>query len=372
MNETAQYQWVAFLGRRDQPTDGVRDYCQYLADALARRGIRLNTADVQWAECGWLGGLASLWKVSEKWKGHWALFQYTALAWSRHGFPFGALLVVAILRFRGVRTAVVFHDWTGYTGPRWLDRIRWSCQLTVMRQIARLAHRSILPAPRDKAAWLPTDRAQAAFIPIGANLPTPRPEEIRDCPDASAKSPMCQPTACVFCITADRRGMVEVDYIASAAKIAAARVGDIRLIALGHGSEENRPFLERALNGSAVELSVLGLVSAEEAVREISRADAALFVRGEMEAQRGSAIASIACGTPLVGFGSPERSFPLSDAGVILVPKGDGNALGEALVRVLSDDALRQELRKKNRRAYREYFSWDRIAQRFVEVLSDN
>ena len=372
MNGTAQTQWVALLGRRNQPTDGVRDYCRYLGDALAFREVCLTMADVPWAERGWLRGLADLWENSGNWKGRWVLFQYTALAWSRRGFPFGALVVIAVLRVRAIRTAVVFHDWTGYTGPRLVDRIRWRWQLTVMRWIARLAHRNVLPVPTEKAAWLPRHETPAAFIPIGANLPTCRPEEIQNCSEGLAKSPGRQPTVCVFCITADRRGIAEVDVIASAAKNAAARLGSVRLIALGHGSEENRPFLERALEGTGVDLSVLGLVAAAEAAREISRADAALFVRGEIEGQRGSAIASIVCGTPLIGFGSPEGAFPLSDAGVVLVPRGDVTALGQALLRVLSEPALRQELREKNRRAQEKYFSWERIAQQFVEVLLED
>jgi len=30
---------MAILGRREEPADGVRDYCSYLRDALAKEGV---------------------------------------------------------------------------------------------------------------------------------------------------------------------------------------------------------------------------------------------------------------------------------------------------------------------------------------------
>jgi len=34
--------WVALLGRPDAPTDGVADYCAYLATGLEARGIEMG------------------------------------------------------------------------------------------------------------------------------------------------------------------------------------------------------------------------------------------------------------------------------------------------------------------------------------------
>lgn len=368
MSELAANAWILLLGRRDEPTDGVRDYCRYLSDALAQQGVQTTEAEMRWAERGWIRSLGDLWKSARNWKGRWVLFQYTPLAWSRHGFPFGALAVVAVLRLRGARTAVVFHDWSGYTGPRFRDRIRWRCQLVAMRRMAKLAERSTMPVPPERAGWLQSIRVKVDFIAIGANLP-PAPANP---PDHPAHSERLCPTVAVFSMTEGQRGVAEARVIAAAVKTVAARVGRIRLVVLGRGSQESRPAFQGALDGAPVELSVLGLLAAEEIAHELSRADAALFVRGEILSQRGSAIASVACGTPLVGFGRPERAFPLSDAGVVFVPRGDVNMLGEALSQVLTDNAFRQELRKRNQRAQAEYFSWQRIAQKFVQSLGAN
>src|ERR1019366_10494963 len=78
---------IALLGRLDQPTDGVRDYCSLLSQAFLRRGDRLDLAELRWEHQGWVKSLWQLWRDSRGWTGRWGLFQYTALMWSRKGFP---------------------------------------------------------------------------------------------------------------------------------------------------------------------------------------------------------------------------------------------------------------------------------------------
>src|SRR5487761_2159038 len=104
-----QQRWVALLGRKDEPTDGVEDYCTFLGRALADCGVELRAVRVPWLKQGWLGALRGLRRDAAAWRGQWVLLQYTALSWSRRGFPFGALAVLGVLRRRGVRCAVVFH-----------------------------------------------------------------------------------------------------------------------------------------------------------------------------------------------------------------------------------------------------------------------
>ncbi len=47
-------EWIALLGRRDMPTDGVEDYCTFLGRALAQRGVTLNLTRVDWFGQGWM------------------------------------------------------------------------------------------------------------------------------------------------------------------------------------------------------------------------------------------------------------------------------------------------------------------------------
>src|SRR5665213_1358031 len=99
--------WFALLGKQDTPVDGVDDYCTFLAKALARRGVELKKIRVPWFEQGRFRALVHLWRGRAMWHGHWILVQYTALSWSRRGFPFYALAVVALLRQGGARCAIV-------------------------------------------------------------------------------------------------------------------------------------------------------------------------------------------------------------------------------------------------------------------------
>jgi len=44
---------VALLGRRDEPTDAVEEYCQFLGAALEAQGIPFEIERVSWDELGW-------------------------------------------------------------------------------------------------------------------------------------------------------------------------------------------------------------------------------------------------------------------------------------------------------------------------------
>src|ERR1700722_3838251 len=163
--------WIALLGRPDKPTDGVEDYCAFLARALQDRGTPMDLVRVRWMEKGWLLGLWELWRRSAGWRGQWVLLQYTALSWSRRGIPFGALATLAILRRRGVRCAVVFHEPNRQGGSNLLQSGRGACQDWVIRKLYDRASKSIFTVPLETVAWLPAGEDKAAFIPIGANIP---------------------------------------------------------------------------------------------------------------------------------------------------------------------------------------------------------
>ena len=356
---------IAIVGRRDEPTDGVRDYCSWLSQALRRRGVTLETSEVDWATHGWMRALRDLGRRSRDWRGHWVCFQYTALSWSRRGFSFGALAALWLLRRRGARCAVVFHDSSQFPGAGLRARIRGACQRWVMRAAYRLSASCIFTLPPERVSWLPGEHTKAAFVPIGSNIP--------ECSDARGIGPWAvgkKKTVAVFCVTGSGYTAREVADIAYALSRVKQDVSGVRLVVLGRGSEEAREPLEGALDGTGLEVSVLGLLPAGEVARTLSNADALLFVRGQVSPQHGSAIAGIACGLPIVGYGESPCCFPISEAGVQLVPWGNRDALAEALHQVLTDERLWNQLHERSRQVQANYFSWDRIAERYLTVLA--
>jgi glycosyltransferase involved in cell wall biosynthesis len=358
--------WVALLGRRDIPVDGVEDYCTYLGKALARRDILVKIVRVEWADQGWVNALSRLRRDCEEWRGKWVLLQYTALGWSRRGFPIGALVTLGILKWRGARCAVVFHEWFGFNGRRWIDRIRGACQNWIVRALYRRADKSIFTAPLHTIAWLPKESLKATFIPIGANIPEPA---VR--PPTAAERNGAGRSVVVFCLSDPPHLQKELRDIFRAVHTVATQGANLRVVFLGRGTAEAKNEIESTFARIPVKVSNLGLQDAGEISRILAESDAMLCVRGELYPGRGSAIAGIACGLPIVGYGDAARMVPLSEAGLYLVPYADREALGAALAQVLDDSELREQLRGRSRRAQEEHFSWDGIAKKFDMAMQD-
>ncbi len=358
--------WIALMGKRDAPTDGVEDYCTFLGRALGERGVKMELARVEWFDRGWVSALWRLWRRSAAWRGNWVLVQYTGLAWSRRGFPTGVLVALAILRRRGCRCAMVFHEFTRQTGgARRIDRMRGDCQQWVIEKLYRGSMKSIFTVPLEKIAWLPQGDRKAAFIPIGANLPERL--DRRSGPGAAGQSR----TVIVFGVTGAPRTAGEVEEIADVMRTASRSLAKLRLVIVGRGSMEAREAIETALAGSGVEIVVRGVVPAEAVAEEFARADVLLFVRGAITLQRGSAIAGVACGLPIVGYRVGGNGDALDEAGIEWSPWRDRQSLTRALLRVLSDSTRWTELHERSLQAQRNYFSWTRIAERFAGALRE-
>jgi glycosyltransferase involved in cell wall biosynthesis len=355
--------WIAVLGRQDEPTDGVEDYCLFLGRALASQGIELEQVRVPWSKLGWIGALRRLSRESSAWRGKWVLLQYTTFMWSRRGFPLGAVVAMAILRRCGARVAIVFHEACRQGGPRWIDRLRGACQDGVIQKLHRGAVKSIFTVPLETVAWLPRGENKAAHISIGANIP--------ECVNRRAAPTLAseQKTVIVFGVTGAPEMTREVEQIVTVMREASEKLGKLRLVAVGRGSVEAQELFGEAFEGSDVEVVVRGVLPAAEIAREFESADVMLFVRGAITPQRGSAIAGIACGVPIVGYRNGEISGPLMEAGIEWSSQQDRESLTRGLVRVLSDPRRWTELHERNLEAQRNCFSWATIAEQFCRVL---
>ncbi|MGC0774261.1 MAG: glycosyltransferase family 4 protein [Candidatus Acidiferrum sp.] len=355
---------VAVLGRPDSPTDAVEEYCRYLASALAAQGTSLQIARLGWAETGWRTAIEELSEKFPSQDNSWFLLQYTALAWSRRGFSWRFVSVLRHLKKRGARCAVVFHDAEAYFGTRFVDRARRAVQLRTMSNASRLADLSIFTIPPEKIPWIVAPSQKTVFIPVGPNLASPE----LGWQKTDAKS-TAAPTVVVFSLSEGSVGAGEVRQLADAARFAAERIGPLRILVLGRNSEIARTLLPERLGAAPVQVIVHGLLPAEEVVQTLGSCDAMLFVRGQLSTRRGSAIAGIACGLPVIARQGGETAPPVTEAGIEFVRPEEANNFGPALVRVLADSSLRARLAKRSREAYPRYFSWDVIASQFAEAM---
>jgi glycosyltransferase involved in cell wall biosynthesis len=359
------YRAIALLGRRDEPTDAVEEYCRYLGDAWRAENYDLKIERVEWAGHGWGLALRELRRRARSWKGAWVLVQYTALAWSARGFPLRFLGVLKTLRAAGARVAVVYHDVEPYEGKRVIDRLRRRAQLHTMREALSGADAAIFTVPTEKLSWVGRHRGNAFFIPVGANLPVSG-VAVSARKNISTDEKL---TVVVFGVTGGESGKQEIKNIAEAMQFAASRVKNLRLIVFGRHAKDAEADLKKLFGDTTVELRVLGVLPAQDVAQTLSGSDVLLFVRGHISTRRGSAIAGIACGLPVVAFEGPETAPPITEAGLALYSPQRKGDLGNVLVRVLEDEPYRVSLAQKSCLAQAQYFSWQAIATRYAEFI---
>jgi glycosyltransferase involved in cell wall biosynthesis len=357
--------WIALLGRRDVPADGIADYCAHLRKALETHGIALQIARVEWANGGWLRALRNLFRESRDWRGQWVILQYTAMAWSRRGFPIGALLSFAILRLHGARCAVVFHEPWGAAGAGRIDRIRCAFQNWTVRTLYRSSRKSIFTVPLNSVPWLPRAAEHSASIPLGPNIP----ENLTN-RSATRNQNGLRKTVVVFCVSDPPYRQQEITEISHAARAAAAGGIPLRVVFIGRGTQEAKAEIDHAFHGAQIEVYNRGLCDAAEVTQVFSDSDAMLAVRGRLYLRRGSALAGLACGLPIIGYAGAAEGTIIEEAGIAFVPFGDSEALGAALRNVLTNAELWREMHEKNLRIQQRVFSWNVIAASYVQFLA--
>jgi glycosyltransferase involved in cell wall biosynthesis len=357
-------QIVALLGRRDEPTDAVEEYCRYLGVALRGHDFELVLVRFPWEKRGWSAALSELARQAADWRGRWVCVQYTALAWSSRGFPLRFVSILNLLRRAGARVAVVYHDAGPYAGRRALDKLRRAVQLRVMRWSLRCADLAIFTVPLNAISWIGAPPRNATFMPVGANLPLAAISKRKAC--TSSREVL---RVAAFGITGGEAGRRESARIVEAMRFACGSIGKLELHAFGRNADHFESFLREDLRGVPVDVQVKGVLPAEEIVSELCSADVMLFMRGAISTRRGSAIAGIACGLPVIAERGVETSGPIEEAGVVLVSGEKPGEFGDALVQVLTNRDYRAKLAERSRLAQDKYFSWQAIAARYVEEL---
>ena len=154
-------------------------------------------------------------------------------------------------------------------------------------------------------------------------------------------------------------------------RFASSHVGNLQLTVLGRNSKETESEFLKQLDGAPVEIQVLGLLSNEDVARTLFSCDVLLFVRGPISTRRGSAIAGIACGLPVIAAEGSETSSLITEAGVAFYSPQKKNDLGTVLLHVLQDEHYRASLAQRSWIAQQRYFSWTAIASRYAQFMEE-
>jgi glycosyltransferase involved in cell wall biosynthesis len=345
------------VGRAGGPTCGVTAYCHLLANAMRSAGTPTKVEIVHWHRRGWIH---AHYNIARRRDDETVIVQYTAFNWSTVGLPFRLLPLVWTLRAAGARVGIMFHDPDGQSGRSLQHKLRWWLQRSLMRALAASAHFTVHNVPIAFVDWLGSP-ATAKYAPVGANVPS----------DTSRRTPKeCDELViAVFAMSTGKAALNEVEDVAHVARSLSASLSErrVRFLVFGQGVDVVRETLIAKFAGlSNVRLDIRGVCTDLQLHECFAQSHVHLFVRGTMTTQRGSLMAGIAHGLPIVGYRGADTQHPLSEAGLLGVPRNDRTALAAAMVRVVSESLLWNTLHKRSVDAQYAYFSWESIARLFL------
>ncbi len=342
-------------------TDAIRDYCGSVSTALEARGRTVDSLDTTWPPPSFTDFCRAL--FHRDWKDRWCVLHYTAFLWSRRGLPLWLVPAFMRLKHGGARIAVRFHDPQGHPGSHAVHRARRLAQHALMRQLTRIADRTLHNVPLESIPWLPSGASHAAYIPVGSTIP---PGQAQWVPPSLAE----KLSVAMFSMGTPASFDNHVNLVCETLRLAAPRLSrPLKLLAFGRGMLETGPALQTQLSPHGIDCEFHGLLSPEDTSRLLHRAQALLFVRGPISTQRTSVLAGVANAIPTVGYSGPETTGSILNAGILTAGASNASALADELVRVLSSDTLWHEMHERSLAAYAAHFSWDRIAARYDELL---
>jgi len=161
-----------------------------------------------------------------------------------------------------------------------------------------------------------------------------------------------------------------LDHLLKAYKIAKQKISDAQLIIIGTGDQEQE-MKKLARELELRDVYFLGKVSEEEKIRWMQRTW--IIVSTSTIEGWGMVVTEAAtCRTPAIAYNVPGlRDFVKHMETGILVKLGNIEQLAKTITWLLTDDNLRNRL-AENAYRYVQQFSWDRVAEDFLEVIQSD
>jgi len=169
-----------------------------------------------------------------------------------------------------------------------------------------------------------------------------------------------------------RKGL---NYLLQAFKQVKEEIPNSRLIVVGPGTRLRRRYERYVARSGLKDVVFVGLVSYDDLPRYYQTADVFCAPAIGSESFGIILLEAMAMGKPIVASNIEGYASVISHgADGLLVPPADKDKLAQALISLLNDEALRQEMGAKGRIKALEH-SWEHIAQRvfdyYVRVLSE-
>ncbi len=169
-----------------------------------------------------------------------------------------------------------------------------------------------------------------------------------------------------------RKGL---DYLLTAYQQVKREIPDSRLIVVGPGTRLRHKYEKRITKNGLKDIVFTGLVSYEALPRYYKTADIVCSPATGRESFGIVLLEAMAVGKPIVAS-DIEGYASVVTHGVdgLLVPPKDGKVLAQALISLMTNESLRQQMGAKGRLKSLDY-SWENIAQRvlnyYMKVLSE-
>ncbi|MEQ1747630.1 MAG: glycosyltransferase family 4 protein [Saprospiraceae bacterium] len=373
---------IAFLTNHFPPAiDGVGDYTCHLAAALARQGQSVHIfcrrqenvdtpAGTQVhavaADWGWRS-FRQVFRQIRQVRPDWVFVQYVPYGFQKHGLPLPLVWLLFCLKIRGLRAAVVFHEFfngNGLRSPRHAPVA--AAQFLIGKSLAALADRAVVSNDA-VARQLRAGKTKTVRIPVGANffpentVRLPRkhgPARIVSIGGGAHRNRLL---ADVLALLVHRYGMANCDLVL-AGKAETAFANQLRSRARLLGVEKN--------------LTITGLLNAAEMGRLLESATILLLLDtvergiGGLAPKSGAAAAAWAFGLPLLGArGSLTEPDYFRHGHNCCLAENDAESVAQACFDLLRDEPLRNKIAQNGHDFYRQYLAWERIAEAYIKSL---
>lgn len=156
-----------------------------------------------------------------------------------------------------------------------------------------------------------------------------------------------------------------VDCLLKAIPPVLERRPDIHFLIMGYPNVEEYKKMAEGL-GVSRNITFTGRIDYKDAPRYILLGDVAVSPKLSKTEANGKVYNYMACGLPVVVFDTPVNREILGDLGVYAKKLGDHESLADAILKIVNDTTLAEDLGRESRKRSIEKFSWDNVAMRLI------